>query len=92
MAFHQIGIFKNHIELILGSSLPNQESYRMSPTQDAELNQQVTNIIKKCIVREIMSPCAVLILLTPKTIHQGCAKITYKSIKLPSNIDFLYHA
>ena len=33
---------QHHIELILGSSLPNQESYRMSPTQDAELNQQVT--------------------------------------------------
>ena len=63
-----------HIDLILGSSLPNQEAYRMSPTQHAELNRQVTKLIKKGVVRESMSPYVVLTLLTKKKIIRGgCA-------------------
>jgi hypothetical protein len=83
----------HYIDLIPGSSLPNQESYRMSPTQHEDINRQVTELIKKGVVRESMSPCAVSTLLNPKKIiHGGCAQITEKSIKLPSNICFLYHA
>ena len=33
---------QHHIDLIPGSSLPNKETYRMSPTQHALLNRQVT--------------------------------------------------
>ena len=40
-----------HIDLISGSSLPDQETYRMIPTQHAELNRKVTRIIKKGVVR-----------------------------------------
>ena len=38
----------------------------MSPTQHAELNRQVTKLIKKGLVGESMSPCVVPTLLTPK--------------------------
>ena len=38
----------------------------MSPTQHAELSRQVTEPIKKCVVRESMSPYALPALLTPK--------------------------
>jgi len=38
----------------------------MSPTQHEELSRQVTNPIKKGVVRESMSPCLVPTLLTPK--------------------------
>ena len=38
----------------------------MSHTQHAELNRQVTELIKKGVVRESMSPCVVPTLLTPK--------------------------
>jgi hypothetical protein len=38
----------------------------MSPKQQAELNQQVMELINKGLVRETMIPCVVLILLTPK--------------------------
>jgi hypothetical protein len=57
---------QHHIDLILGSSLPNKGAYRMSPTQNAYLNRQVKKLIKKGVVREIMSPGVVLALLTLK--------------------------
>ena len=38
----------------------------MSPTQHAELEKQVTELIQKGLVHESMSPCAVPTLLTPK--------------------------
>jgi hypothetical protein len=83
----------HYIDLIPGSSLPNQDSYRMSPTQHEDINRQVTKLIKKGVVRESMNPFVVSTLLNPKTIiHGGCAQIKEKSIKLPSNIIFLYRA
>jgi hypothetical protein len=57
---------QHHIDLIPGSYLPNQAAYRMIPTQHAELNRQVTKLIKKGVVRESMNPCVVSTLLTPK--------------------------
>jgi hypothetical protein len=38
----------------------------MIPTQHAKLNRQVTELIKKGVVRESMIPCLVRALLTPK--------------------------
>lgn len=38
----------------------------MSPTQHAELDKQVTELIQKGLVQESMSPCDVPALLTPK--------------------------
>ncbi|XP_059064515.1 uncharacterized protein LOC131856670 [Cryptomeria japonica] len=56
----------HHLDLIPGASLPNQTAYRMSPTQHAELNKKVMDIMKKDVVRESMSSCVVPALLTPK--------------------------
>ena len=55
-----------HIDLILGESLPNQAVYRMSPTQHAELDKQVTKLIQNHLVQESTSPYAIPTLLNPK--------------------------
>ena len=57
---------QHHIDMIPRSSLPNQATYRMCPTQHAKLNWKVTKLIKKGVVRESTSPCVVPTLLTPK--------------------------
>ena len=64
----------------------------MSLIQLLEINQQVTNLIKKGVVPKSMSPYVVPTLLTPKKkIHEGCAHIVEKPINLTSNFSFIYH-
>jgi hypothetical protein len=56
----------HHIDLILGASLPNKATYRLTPQDNEEVNNQVQELLDKGLVREILSPCAVATVLNPR--------------------------
>ena len=57
---------QHHIDLVLGSALPNKAACRMNLMQQAELQRQVEELIAQGLIRESMSPCVVPALLIPK--------------------------
>nr|GEU40388.1 RNA-directed DNA polymerase [Tanacetum cinerariifolium] len=54
------------IDLVQRATLPNKAAYRMNPTENVKLQKQVDELLKKGMVQESMSPCAVSVLLIPK--------------------------
>ncbi|WP_141201780.1 hypothetical protein, partial [Paludifilum halophilum] len=57
----------NHqIDLIPGASFPNKAAHRMTPTKKEELNRQVQELLRKGLIQESLSPCAVPVVLAPK--------------------------
>ena len=54
------------IDLVPGAPLPNRAAYRVNPDEAKELERQVQDRMDKGYIREILSQCAVLVLLVPK--------------------------
>ena len=56
----------HHIDLIPGASLPNNQTYRLTPQENEEIKQQVQELLDKVLVNESLSPYAVSIVLRKK--------------------------
>jgi hypothetical protein len=56
----------HHIDLIPGASLPNKAAYRLTPQENEGVKKQVQELLDKGLVREILSPYAVPMVLSPK--------------------------
>ena len=54
------------MDLILGASFPNKAVQRMTPAKSEELNRQMNELLEKGLIRETLSPCAILVVLAPK--------------------------
>jgi hypothetical protein len=64
-----------YIDLILGASLLNKATYRLTPQENEEVKRQVQDLLDKGLVRETLSPCVVPILLSPNK-DGGCRMCT----------------
>ena len=56
----------HHIDLIPASNLPNKDAYRMTPLENEEIRNQVQELLDKRLIKEILSPCVVPTVLSPK--------------------------
>ena len=57
---------QHFINFVPGSTLPNLPHYRLNPTQSAELQRQVEDLLHRGLIRESHSPCAIPVVLAPK--------------------------
>ena len=54
------------MDLISRAIFPNKSPYRLTPTENEELNRQVQELLKKGLIREILSLCVVPTIVKPK--------------------------
>ncbi|XP_059295621.1 uncharacterized protein LOC132048956 [Lycium ferocissimum] len=57
---------EHQIDFVPVSQIPNKLAYRSNPEETKELQRQVEELREKGLVKEILSPCAVLVILIPK--------------------------
>ncbi|XP_019104878.1 uncharacterized protein LOC109134919 [Beta vulgaris subsp. vulgaris] len=71
------------IDLVPGTTLPNNPAYRCDPMASRELQRQIEDLIEKGYVRESMSPCVVPALLVPE--KDGTWRMCIDSIAVNQN-------
>jgi hypothetical protein len=57
---------RHPIDLIPRESFPNKATYRLMSHENEEVKKQVQDLMDKGLVREILSPCVVPTMLSPK--------------------------
>ncbi|CAL1411262.1 unnamed protein product [Linum trigynum] len=60
---------EHRIDFIPGATIPNKVAYRTNSEESKELQRQIEELVEKGHVRESMSPCALPVILVPKTDH-----------------------
>jgi hypothetical protein len=65
-SFPPIRSISHHIDLIPGASLPNKETYMLTPQKNEEVKRQVQDLMDKGLIRESLIPCVVRTVLSPK--------------------------
>jgi hypothetical protein len=65
-SFPPIRSVSHHIDLIPGASFLNKEAYRLTPQENEEVKRKVQDLLDKGLVRESLSLCAILTVLSPK--------------------------
>ena len=58
---------EHRIDLIPGAPLPNRAAYRTNPEETKEIERQIQELLTKGLIRESLSPCAVPVILVPKS-------------------------
>ena len=66
MSYHQEGILSHQVDFIPRANLPNKATYRLTPQENEELRKQVQGLLEKGLVQNILIPCVVPAVLTPK--------------------------
>ncbi|XP_060190640.1 uncharacterized protein LOC132619902 [Lycium barbarum] len=57
---------EHQINFVPGSQIPNKPAYRSKSEETKELKRRVEELLKKGLVKESLSPCAIPVILVPK--------------------------
>ena len=87
LGLHHKRSIQQHIDLIPGPILPNKPAHRMNLRDIIEIQRKVKEFISKALVRESLSPCAVLVLFVLKKDYSMCMCVDNHAIsKITINI------
>jgi hypothetical protein len=79
----------HQMDLIPRASFLNKVAHRMIPTKREELNKKVQELLQKGLIRENLSPCAILVVLALKKDGEWWMFIDYRAInKITINYRF----
>ncbi|KAF8107062.1 hypothetical protein N665_0127s0010 [Sinapis alba] len=83
LVYPPISGIEHQIDFLPGATLPNRPAYRTNPVETKELQKKVEELMEKGHIRESMSPCAVPVLLVPKSMEAGAygVKVDQEKVK-----------